>query len=191
MGETNRRKVGFYIFSCVCVCCCVGLFVTPQTVAHQASLSMGFSRQEHWSGLPFLSPGDLPDPGIKLASLTSHALAGGSFTTSIPQESLWYFVVVVVVFNKCLFLSLLAVSLDVRCLLGPVCKREQTKQYQLHHLWNQQIFDWSGTGTGAAAPPWNKHLESGGWHELLLVFNWRRLSHRIRALGGGKWSGRV
>ena len=41
---------------------CVWLFVTPWTVAHQAPLSMGFSRQEHWSGLPCPSPGDLPDP---------------------------------------------------------------------------------------------------------------------------------
>ena len=40
-------------------------FVTPWTVAHQAPPSMGFSRQEYWSGLPFPSPGDLPDPGIK------------------------------------------------------------------------------------------------------------------------------
>ena len=38
--------------------------VTPWTVAHQAPLSVGFPRQEYWSGLPFLSPGDLPDPGI-------------------------------------------------------------------------------------------------------------------------------
>ena len=44
---------------------CVQLFVTQWTTAHQAPLSMGFSRQEHWSGLPFPSPGDLPDPGIK------------------------------------------------------------------------------------------------------------------------------
>ena len=44
------------------------LFVTPWTVAYQASLSMGFSRQEYWSGLPFPSPGDLPDPGIKPSS---------------------------------------------------------------------------------------------------------------------------
>ena len=44
---------------------CVRLFVTPWTVAHQASLSMGFSRQESWSGLPFPSPGDLPDLGIE------------------------------------------------------------------------------------------------------------------------------
>ena len=53
-------------------------FVTPWTVAHQASLSMGFPRQEFWSGLPFPSPGDLPDLGIKPAS---PALAGGFFTT--------------------------------------------------------------------------------------------------------------
>ena len=41
----------------------VQLFVTPWTVAYQAPLSMGFSRQEYWSGLPFASPGDLPKPG--------------------------------------------------------------------------------------------------------------------------------
>ena len=44
---------------------CVRLFVTLWTVAHQAPPSMGFSRQEYWSGLPFPSPGDLPDPGIE------------------------------------------------------------------------------------------------------------------------------
>ena len=43
-------------------------YVTPWTVAHQAPLSMDFSRQEYWSGLPFPSPGDLPDPGIKSKS---------------------------------------------------------------------------------------------------------------------------
>ena len=43
----------------------VRLFVTPWTVAHQAPLSMGFSRQEYWSGLLFPSPGDLPDPGVE------------------------------------------------------------------------------------------------------------------------------
>ena len=53
-------------------------FVTPRTVTFQAPVSMGFPRQEYWSGLPFPSPGDLPDPGIKLAS---PALAGGFFTT--------------------------------------------------------------------------------------------------------------
>ena len=44
------------------------LFATPRTVAHQAPLSMGFPRQEYWSDLPFPSPGDLPDPRIKLGS---------------------------------------------------------------------------------------------------------------------------
>ena len=61
---------------------CVQLFVTPWIIAHQAPLSMGFSRQEHWSGLPCPSPGDLPDPGIEPVSLMSSALAGMFFTTS-------------------------------------------------------------------------------------------------------------
>ena len=54
----------------------VQLFVIPWTVAYQASLSMGFSRQECWSGLPFPSPGDLPNPGIEPRSpaLQEHAL---------------------------------------------------------------------------------------------------------------------
>ena len=51
-------------------------FVTPWTVARQAPLPMGFSRQEYWSGLPFPSPGDLPNPGITPASLASPALGG-------------------------------------------------------------------------------------------------------------------
>ena len=52
---------------------CVQLFVNPWTVAHQAPLSMGFSRQEYWSGLPFPPPGDLPDQGIKLVSTALRA----------------------------------------------------------------------------------------------------------------------
>ena len=52
---------------------CVRLFATPWTVAYQASPSMGFSRQEYWSGLPFPSPGDLPDPGIEPRSPTLEA----------------------------------------------------------------------------------------------------------------------
>ena len=61
---------------------CVRLSATPRTVASQAPLSMGFSRQEYRSGLPCPPPGDLSDPGIKPKSLTSHALARGFFTTS-------------------------------------------------------------------------------------------------------------
>ena len=60
----------------------VQLFATPWTVARQAPLSMGFSRREYWSGLPFPPPGDRPDPGIETVSLTSPTLAGGFFTTS-------------------------------------------------------------------------------------------------------------
>ena len=57
----------------------VQLFVTPWTVAHQAPLSMGFSRQDYWSGLPCPPPGDLLDSGIKPVSLMSPVLAGGFF----------------------------------------------------------------------------------------------------------------
>ena len=56
----------------------VWLFVTPWTVAHQALPSMGFSRQEYWHGLPFSSPGDLPDPGIEPRS---HALQADALTS--------------------------------------------------------------------------------------------------------------
>ena len=56
----------------------VQLFVTPWTVAHQAPPSMGFSRQEYWSGLPFPSPGGLPDPGIEPGSPTLQADASPS-----------------------------------------------------------------------------------------------------------------
>jgi len=59
--------------------------VTAWTVTHQAPLSMGFPRQEYWSGLPFPIPGDLPDPGIKS---TFPALAGRFFTTEPPGSTL-------------------------------------------------------------------------------------------------------
>ena len=55
------------------------------TVPHQAPLSMEISRQEHWSGMPFPSPGDLTNPGIKPMSLVSAALAGEFFTTVTPE----------------------------------------------------------------------------------------------------------
>ena len=58
----------------------VQLFATPWTVALQAPLSVGFSRQEYWGGLPCPPPGDLPNPGIEPASLKSSALAGRFFT---------------------------------------------------------------------------------------------------------------
>ena len=63
----------------------VRLYVIPWTVAHLAPLSMGFPRQEYWSGVPFPSPGDLPNPGIEPVSL---ALAGGFFTAEPPGNQL-------------------------------------------------------------------------------------------------------
>jgi len=66
---------------CPYVLSCVQLFATPWTVARQAPLSMGFYRQEYWSGLLFSSPGDLPDPGIKPEFPVSPALTGRFFTT--------------------------------------------------------------------------------------------------------------
>ena len=65
----------------------VRLFATLWTVARQAPLSMGFSRQEHWSGLPGPPPGDLPKSGIKPESLMSPALAGEFFHTSATWEA--------------------------------------------------------------------------------------------------------
>ena len=74
---------------CVCVCVCmlsgfshVRLSTTLWTVACQAPLSMGFSRQEYWSGLPCPPPGDLPDPGIKAVSPVTPALQVDSSTLS-------------------------------------------------------------------------------------------------------------
>ena len=65
----------------------VRLFSTLWTIARQAPLSMGFSRQEYWSGLPFPPLGDLPDPGIEPISLISPVLVGGLFTTTATWES--------------------------------------------------------------------------------------------------------
>ena len=89
-GGKLANKAVLSKFICVCVCVSVlshvRLFAIPGTVAHQAPLFMGFPRQEHWSGLPFPPPGDLPDPGTEHKSLVSPALAGGLFTTEPPGK---------------------------------------------------------------------------------------------------------
>ena len=91
VGEATEEKTEL---KCVCVCVCmhtrmcvqvlsrVQLFAAPWTAACQAPLSMKFSRQEHWSGLPLPPPGDLSKPGIKPKSLVSSTLAGRFFITS-------------------------------------------------------------------------------------------------------------
>ena len=72
-----------FVYVCAQLLSRVRLFTTPWTVALQAPLSVKFSRQEYWSGLPFLTPGDLPNPGMKPAS---PALAGRFFTTTPPGK---------------------------------------------------------------------------------------------------------
>ena len=74
-----NKLIYIYIY---CVLSLVRLFVTPWAVAHQVPLSMEFSRQDSWNGLPFPTRGDLPDPGIESVSLVSPTLAGRFFTTS-------------------------------------------------------------------------------------------------------------
>ena len=71
---------------CVLGFSCVQLFVTLRAVAHQAPLSMELSRQEHWSELPFPSPGELPYPGIEPVSLMFPAFPGVFFTTRQPRK---------------------------------------------------------------------------------------------------------
>ena len=72
----------------MCVCSAASDSVTPWTVALQAPLSMGFSRQEYWSGLPSPLPGDLPDPGIEHMSPVAPALQVDFFTTEPPGRPL-------------------------------------------------------------------------------------------------------
>ena len=82
----NTLNLSFHpskiILKSLCVNLLSGFIATLCTVAHQATLSMGFPRQESWSGLPFPSP----DPGIKLVSPASPALPGGFLTTEPPGK---------------------------------------------------------------------------------------------------------
>ena len=78
---------------CVCVCVCVESLqscvtrLQLWTIARQAPLPMGFSRQEYWGGLPCPPPGDLPNPGVEPTSLMVPALAGRFFTTGASCEA--------------------------------------------------------------------------------------------------------
>ena len=80
-------EIWFLLFVLSCFCC-VRLFVTSWTVAHQAPLSMGLARQEYWSGLRCPPPGDLSNPGTEPTSLTSPALAVRFFTTKPTRAAL-------------------------------------------------------------------------------------------------------
>ena len=84
----KHGKINTHSYVCVCVpgCSVVSNSAIPWTIAHQAPLSMGFPRQEYWSGSPFPSPEDLPDSEIESASLASPVLAGGFFTNVSPGK---------------------------------------------------------------------------------------------------------
>ena len=86
----NPRLFGTfcYIHLYTWVLSLVQLFVTPWTTARQSPLSMGFPRQEYWSGLPWPPPGTLPDPEIKLVFPAPSALAGRFFATEPPRKSI-------------------------------------------------------------------------------------------------------
>ena len=81
---SHKRMLHVCMLSCFS---CVQLFVTLWTIVCQAPLSMGFSRQEYWSGLPRPPPGDIPNPGIEPMSLMSPVLAGEFFTTRSTWEA--------------------------------------------------------------------------------------------------------
>ena len=93
-------SVCIYVYRYVCVCMCMHAqplkscqicFAMPWTVAHQAPLSMKFSRQEYWSGLPFSPSGDLPRPGIEpVVPVACIGLAGRFFTTEPPRNCCVY-----------------------------------------------------------------------------------------------------
>ena len=98
MGVCRPGQTQNMLTVCVCVCLCVCVcthdqscptFRTPWTIAHQVSLSMGLPRQERWSGLPFPTPRDLPNPGIKPVFFVSPALAGKFFTTVPPGKHVY------------------------------------------------------------------------------------------------------
>ena len=79
---------------------CVQLFATPWTVAHQASLSMGFSRQEYWKGLPFPSPGDLSNPGVEAGCPTLQAAPSELPGKAKPRCNTYLITVSLVVSSK-------------------------------------------------------------------------------------------
>ena len=88
----------------------VRLFATPWTVAHQAPPSMGFSRQEYWSGLPFSSPGDLPNPGIEPRS---PALQADTFISEPPGKYVYVYKDMCICVSKYLYIDVILCALQM------------------------------------------------------------------------------
>ena len=94
LPKKEQKEMVIHKFNTLCACKCVHQVASgisdstiPWIVASQAPLSMGFSRQKYWRGLPCPSPGDVPDPGIEPRSLRSPEFAGGFFTTNATWEA--------------------------------------------------------------------------------------------------------
>ena len=108
-----------HMYMCLCVqlLSCVQLFASPWTVAHQAPLSMGFSRQEYWSGLPFPPPGGHPDPRIEPSSPVSPTLQADSLPLShqgSPRICIAYmYICICVCVCVCIHMGSLILSEDI------------------------------------------------------------------------------
>ena len=112
-------------------------FVTLWTVASQAPLSMGFSRQEYWSGLPCPPAGDLPYSGIELPTLKSPVLANSFFTTSATWEAISYRDIILHINYAAAVWILIFWSLSVTCLLGKcICMYNNFwLKFQISNIW--------------------------------------------------------
>ena len=125
---------------------CVWLFVTPWTVVRQASLSLGFSRQEYWSGLPFPSPRDFPDPGIEAGSPALHA-------DSVPSEPRNQLYLHLKTSKQTRNLNLSNVHVQIR--LEVVVGRKR-------RLWNKLKWERPRRGTGnKSLLPWVENCQNG------------------------------
>ena len=178
---------------------CVWLFAAPWTVACQAPVSMEFSRQEYWSGLPCPPPGDLPNPGIKPPSLVSSAWPGRFFTTSATWEALMNDVCVCVC--VCAHVRTL---IRVQLFATPwtiACQAPVSMGFLRHKYQNEFLFPFPGdlshpgikpasfsssalAGRFFATAPWGKSLEWEGWISKTVLESQARAFHSCEILLG-------
>ena len=126
-------------------------FATSWTAVHQASLSMGFSRQENWSGLPFPSLGDFPDPGIEHRPLASPAFVGRLFTTASPEKSPnfdpWTYMMASLWQPTCDSPSLCSVTQSYLTFCGPMtvaCQASLSMAFSSQEYWSGLPFPFPG-----------------------------------------------